>query len=68
MAIAPTEPRPRPARVVEHPAVLTARGAAVALLICLERLWPTLSAADRAYVAPTLAELARQAGEGRVAR
>ena len=65
MAIAPTEPRTgtRPTRVVEHPAVLTARGAAVVLLIRLEQLWPALSAADRAYIGPTLAELAQQAGE-----
>ena len=65
MAIAPTVPRTvtRPDRTVEHPAVLTARGAAVVLIIKLEQLWPALSAADRAYDGLTQAELARQAGE-----
>ena len=58
------EQRPRPARVVERPAALTARGEAVVLVLRLQRLWPALTAEDRAYVAPALQDLARQAGEG----
>ena len=46
-------PEPRP--------VLTPRGQAVVLVIGLEELWPSLDAADRAYVAPALEQLAREA-------
>ena len=56
--------RPAPDQADGRNAVLTNRGEAALLLIRLERLWPVLTAADRAYVGPMLQDLARQAGEG----
>ena len=60
MAIA-TMPAPTVAVDVDAPAVLTARGRAVARLLAFEDVWDELDGADRAYFASELAELARQA-------
>ena len=67
MAIAPAPARIQPTadQPDERPAALTPRGQAAALLIRLEDLWPSLDAADRAWLDGTLEDLAREAAVAR---
>ena len=60
MAIA-TMTEPTTAVDAGAPAILTPRGRAVARLLAFEAVWAELDAADRAYFAGTLEQLAREA-------
>ena len=60
MAIAALS-EPTAAAEADAPAVLTARGRAVARLLAFEAAWSELDGADRAYFATELEQLAREA-------